>query len=242
MGRNLPKLTKATADATATGTDSNVNTTASGGFDPTAATVSYITSSLPTAANPNNMQTMTEAELNNQFINMTPQERIAYANQLKAAGYSVGPITGAPTVKLRKAWIDAHSALDTEIKQTQQQLDLPTFLAINAGTGTGGAKTITQQSEISDTAAKALINSLFQDLTGFKATEKQIADYTQKLRTAQAANPLKVTYSGSGSSVTKGGIDTQEFLKGQIEQTDAAVTNRATDAYTMMMQELGGLR
>jgi hypothetical protein len=213
--------------------------TATQGFDVTgASTVSYITSFLPGEAKPT---TMTEADLNKQLIAMSPPERIAYATRLKAAGYQVGPITGAVTKDLRRSWLNAHSDLQTEI-QAGQALDLNTFLTANAGAGSGGPKTVTAKSEISDTAAASLINSMFQDLTGFKADEKQIANYTNKLRKAQAANPIKTTYSSTGSSSTTGGLDTQQFLTEQIGQTDAAVTSRATDAYTMMMQELGGLR
>jgi hypothetical protein len=221
------------------------NTTTQGtdpqAFDVTgASSVSYITSFLPGAAKPT---TMSEADLNKQLLSMTPQERIAYATRLKAAGYPVGPINGAVTKDLRQSWLNAHSDLQTEI-QAGQALDLNTFLTANAGTGSGssGPKTVTQTSLINDTAATSLINSLFQDLTGFKATEKQIADYTKKLREAQAANPTKTTYSASGSSSTTGGLDTQQFLTEQVGQTDAAVKSRATDAYTLMMQELGGLR
>jgi hypothetical protein len=174
---------------------------------------------------------------------MTPQERIAYATRLKAAGYPVGPINGAVTKDLRQSWLNAHSDLNTEI-QAGQALDLNTFLTANAGAGGGGGgpKTITQKSEINDTAAASVINTMFQDLTGFKATEKQIANYTKKLREAQAANPTKTFYSAAGSSSTTGGLDTQQFLTEEIEQTDAAIKSRETDAFTMMMQELGGLR
>jgi hypothetical protein len=208
-------------------------------FDVTgASSVSYITSFLPGDTKPTKM---TEAELNKMLLGMTPQERIAYATRLKAAGYPVGPINGAVTKDLRQSWLNAHSDLNTEI-QAGQALDLNTFLTANAGAGGGGPKTITQKSEINDTAAASVINSLFRDLTGFEATEKQIANYTKKLREAQAANPVKTSYSAAGSSSTTGGLDTQQFLTEEIEQTDAAITSRATDAYTMMMKEFGGLR
>ena len=42
--------------------------------------------------------------------------------------------------------------------------------------------------------------------------------------------------------MTTGGIDTTQFLTSQIEETQPAVTKRATDAYTIMLDELGGLR
>ena len=106
MGRNLPK-TGAKTTSTAT------QGTSTGGFDPNAVTVSYITSFLP---GDTKSTQMTEAQLNKMLIDMTPQERIAYATKLKAAGYSVGPLTGAVTRDLRKAWLSAHSDLTTEIQ------------------------------------------------------------------------------------------------------------------------------
>jgi hypothetical protein len=216
--------------------------TTTAGFDPNGAVASYITSFLPGAATPTKM---TEAQLNKMLIAMTPQERIAYATKLKNAGYSVGPITGAVTKNLRRAWLDAHSDLTTEV-QAGQALDLNTFLAANAGagggSGTGGAGVSIATSQINDTSATALINSIFQDLAGQKASVQDIAKYTKLLRTAQAANPTKTVYDGTGKSSTTGGIDTQQFLTQKIEGTAPVQDQRTRNAMTLMMQELGGLR
>ena len=241
MGRTAPKLKKpavaeTTVDAAAT----------SGGFDPNAAGASYITSSIATASDPGRLEKKTETQLNQELIDMTPQERISYANRLKSAGYSVGNITGAVTKSLRRAWLDSHSDLTNEIT-AGQQLDLPTFLEINKGSGGkgGGSGVSIQAAQINETSAEALINKLFQDLTGYKATSKQIAQYTKELRKAQAANPTRTAYTSGGNvtnSMTTGGIDTTQFLTSQIEETQPAVTKRATDAYTIMLDELGGLR
>lgn len=241
MGRTAPKLKKpavaeTTVDAAAT----------SGGFDPNAAGASYITSSIATASDPGRLEKKTEAQLNQELINMTTQERISYANRLKSAGYSVGNITGQVTKSLRRAWLDSHSDLTNEIT-SGQQLDLPTFLEINKGAGGkgGGSGVTIQASQINETSAEALINKLFQDLTGYKATSKQIAQYTKELRKAQAANPTRTAYTSGGNvtnSMTTGGIDTAQFLTSQIEETQPAVNKRATDAYRIMLDELGGLR
>jgi hypothetical protein len=218
-----------------------VQGTSTGGFDPNAVTVSYITSFLPGDTQPTKM---TEAQLNKMLIDMTPQERIAYATKLKAAGYSVGPVTGAVTKDLRRAWLNAHSDLTTEI-QAGQALDLNTFLAANAGAGGAGASKAgvsIATSELSDTAASALINSVYQDLAGQKATAADIAKYTKQLRAAQAANPVKTVYDGTGKSKTTGGIDTQQFLTEKLQGTAPVEQQRTRDAMTLMMQELGGLR
>lgn len=242
MGRTAPKLKKPEV------VETTVNSAAtSGGFDPNVAGASYITSSIATAADPGRLEKKTEAQLNQELMSMTPQERISYANRLKSAGYRVGNITGQVTKDLRRAWLDAHSDLTTEIT-SGQQLDLSAFLEINKdGGGTGGGSGVSiQAAQINETSAEALINKLFQDLTGYKATSKQIARYTKELRKAQAASPTRTAYATSGggvtNSMTTGGIDTAQFLTSQIEETQPAVNKRATDAYTIMLDELGGLR
>jgi hypothetical protein len=236
VGRTAPKLPKkGTAQETAVNQG-----TSTGGFDPNVASASYITSSIPNSANPDNLEKASEAQLNKELIDMTPAERIAYANRLRNAGYSVGNITGAVTKDLRNAWLSAHSDLTTEI-QAGQQLDLPTFLEINKGGGGQGGVSV-QTAQINDTSAASIINQVYRNLVGQDATPEEIAQYTKKIRKAQMANPTKTVYSGAGSSMTTGGLDTQQLLTQQIEQTQPAIENRATDAYQIMFQELGGLR
>mgnify|MGYP000609072914 CR=1 FL=1 len=237
---------KAAVSSTSSSAPQGTSTT---GWNPAAATVSYITSFEPGAAKPTEMS---EAQLNKQLFDMTVAERIAYATKLKAAGYRVGPINGAVTKSLRKAWVDAHAALDEEARaaiqagvQSGSSANLDAFLTANAGgTGTGASKagvSIAKQ-EINDTAAASLINALFQDLAAQKASPAEVAKYTKLLRAAQAANPVKTVYDGTGKSSTTGGIDTQQFLTQQIENTAPVVDQRKRDAMTVLMQELGGLR
>jgi hypothetical protein len=237
VGRTAPKLPKkGTAQETAVNQG-----TSTGGFDPNAAGASYITSSIPSSSNPDNLEKASEAQLNKELIDMTPAERIAYANRLRNAGYSVGNITGAVTKDLRNAWLSAHSDLTTEI-QAGQQLDLPTFLEINKGSGGKSGGVSVQTSQINDTAAASIINQVYRSVVGQDATPDEIARLTKEVRKAQMANPTKTVYSGSGSSMTTGGLDTQQLLTQQIENTQPAIENRATDAYQIMFQELGGLR
>jgi hypothetical protein len=183
---------------------------------------------------------------------MTPAERIAYATKLKAAGYTVGPINGAVTKDLRKAWLTAHFDLDTEVKaaiavgsQSGSSSDLNSFLTANtggSGSGKGRAGKTIVSSEINDTAAAALINSIYQDLAGQKASPQEIAMRTKQLRAAQAKNPVKTVYDSTGKSSTTGGIDTQQFITEKLQGTAPVEQQRTRDAMTLMMQELGGLR
>lgn len=237
MPRTAPKLPKK-GTTEATGVNQGTST---GGFDPNVSAASYITSSIPSVSNPNNIEKASEAQLNKELIDMTPSERIAYANRLRNAGYSVGNITGAVTKDLRNAWLSAHSDLTTEI-QAGQQLDLPTFLEINKGSGGKGGGVSVQTSQINDTAAASIINQVYRSLVGQDASASEISRLTKEIRKAQASNPTKTVYSASGNTSTTGGLDTQQFLTQQIEQTQPAIENRATDAYQIMFQELGGLR
>lgn len=197
-----------------------------------------------------NLETRTEAQLNKELYNMSAAERIAYATKLKNAGYSVGPINGAVTKNLREAWINAHSDLDNEIKiakssgvQSGSITDINAFLTANTGGGgSGRAGTSIAKSQINDTAAAALVTNIFRDLADQDPTAAEIAKYTNLLRKAQAANPTKTVYDAEGNTSTTGGIDTQQFLTQKIQATPEAKTNRATDAYAVMMEELGGLR
>lgn len=235
MGRNLPKLgQKPAAEQSANqGTDPQ-------GFDVSGAgTVSYITSFLPGDTKP---ETMTEAQLNKMLYDMTPQERVAYATRLKDAGYPVGPITGAVTKNLRSSWLTAHSDLQTEI-QAGQALDLDTYLQANAGTGGKGKAGVSiASSEINDTSAAALVNSIYKELAGQAATAEDIARHTKSLRAAQKANPTKTVYDGTGKSMTTGGIDTRQFLTEELQGSELVNEQRTRDALTLATQELGGLR
>ena len=236
MGRNLPKPGAKAAAASASaaqGTDPQ-------GFDATGATaVSYITSFLPGDTKPT---TMTEAQLNKMLIDMSPQERIAYATKLKAAGYSVGPITGAVTKDLRRSWLTAHSDLQTEI-QAGQALDLNTYLAANAGTGGAGkaGKSVSTM-QISDTEAAAIVDSVYKDLTGQSATPQDIAKHTKQIRLAQKASPTTTVYDGTGKSTTTGGVNTTELVTQELQGSELVNAQRTRDALTLAAQELGGLR
>jgi hypothetical protein len=218
-------------------------------FNAAGKTGSYITSFPVGAKEP---VTKTEEQLSKQLYGMSTAERVAYATKLKAAGYSVGPINGAVTKNLRQAWLNAHYDLDTEAKaaiaagvQSGSSSDLDSFLTANAGTGgtgAGKAGSTIATSQINDTSAAGLIKTIFRDLADQEPTPQEIAKYTAALRKAQMANPTKTVYDGTGKSMTTGGIDTQQFITQQIEATPEAKTNRATDAYSVMMEELGGLR
>jgi hypothetical protein len=234
--------TAGTADATSSGSWN------SGGISD----VSYITSSIPTAANPNNIQKATQKELIRKFLEMSPQERIGIGNQLKGAGYQVGGLTGQATTDLRNAYLKAYDDLNQEII-LGQQLDFNTFLAREKGAGGAGGgprQPYVQDQEINDMSAKTLIDGIVKSLTGRpKATPEELEKYTAMIRNQQRKNPLVTSYTTKGGdtvgSKTTGGFGAQEaqqFLIDKISQGDEAKANRALDAYSTVVEMFGGLR
>lgn len=214
--------------------------------------VAYITSSIPTAANPNNIEKTTQKALIRRFLEMSPQERIGIGNQLKAAGYRVGGLTGQATTDLRNAYLKAYDDLNQEII-LGQQLDFNTFLArekgAGAGTGQGPRQPYTQDQEINDMAAKTLIDGIVKNLTGRNATDDEVTQYTAMIRNQQKKNPLVTAYTTKGGqttgSKTTGGFgqqEAQQFLIDKVSQGDEAKANRALDAYSAVVELFGGLR
>ena len=215
--------------------------------------VSYITSSIPTAANPNNVEKTTQKELIRKFLEMSPQERIGIGNRLKSAGYQVGGLTGQATKDLRNAYLKAYDDLNQEIL-IGQQLDFNTFLTREAsaggGAGQGPRAPYTRDQEINDMAAKSLIDGIVKSLTGRpKASPEEVEKYTAMIRAQQKKNPLVTTYTTKGGqtvgSSTTGGFgeqEAQQFLIDKISQGDEAKATRALDAYSTVVGMFGGLR
>lgn len=246
VGRNsgVSKVAKqptaGTADATSSGSWN------SGGIGD----VSYITSSIPTSANPNNIEKTTQKALLRKFLEMSPQERIGIGNRLKGAGYQVGGLTGQATTDLRNAYLKAYDDLNQEIL-LGQQLDLNTFLTRESSAGGSGARQpYVQSQEINDMSAKTLIDGIVKSLTGRpKASDEEIEKYTAMIRAQQKKNPLVTSYTTSGGdntgSRTTGGFgveEAQQFLIDKISQGDEAKATRALDAYSTVVGMFGGLR
>jgi hypothetical protein len=108
----------------------------------------------------------------------------------------------------------------------------------------GSGPSVRKEIRISDqTTAKALIDAIFQDTLGRKASGKEILKYTRNLQAAQKAAPTVTTYATSGgttSSTTTGGINEQQYLIDQIAGTDEAKANQVLGYYKTFMDALGG--
>lgn len=190
------------------------------------------------------------------FINglsrLQPQDEklIKIAQQLKDAKLYKGKITGKFDVKLYNALALASQGYKSANlfakKFEAPAIDPFTYLEQigmeGVGTGADGAPKTTVQTYVTSPSQTAkLLDTVAEDLLGRKLTKAEKNKYTSLINAQQKAQP-SVTTSGKGFSSTRGGIDEQQFVTEQIGATAEAKTNRATDAYSVMMQELGGLQ
>jgi hypothetical protein len=176
--------------------------------------------------------------------------RLAIAQQLKDAGFYQGKVSSKFDVKL----YGALKALGAELslqRKFNEQFGQPVISVVDyiqqraaegADTGADGAPRTTTQTYVTSASQTAkLLDTVAEDLLGRKLTKAEKNRYTQLINAQQKKQP-SVTTSGDGFSSTRGGVDEQQFITEKIGATAEAKTNRATDAYGIMMQELGGLR
>ena len=183
----------------------------------------------------------------------TPSTRLAIAQQLKDAGYYTGNVSDKFDIKLYTAL----TKVEQEVSQQRafnktfkiaQPIDYTVFIQEKAmerlasGTGTGGGPKTTVQTYITSPSQTAkLLNTVAEDLLGRGLTKAERNKYTKMINAAQKAQPAVQT-SGKGFTSTKGGVEEEQFIREKIAGTTEAKTNKATDAYAIMMEELGGLR
>lgn len=183
----------------------------------------------------------------NILYNMSEPDRKILAQRLKNAGYKVA-VTGKYSDKLLSAYSTASMKAALQSQMVGQAFTVGQYLDQEAAAriaegGTGGPK-VRKETRISDqTTAKALIDAIFQDTLGRKASGKEILKYTKNLQAAQKAAPTVTTYGTSGgvtSATTTGGINEQQYLIDQIAGTDEAKTNQVLGYYKTFMDALGG--
>ena len=186
-----------------------------------------------------------------QGLSKAPQDTIVkISQQLKDAKLYKGKITGKFDIKLYNALIEASQGykganLFAEKFGTPAVSPLDYLQQIGmegAETGADGEPRTTVSTYVTSPSQTAkLLNTVAEDLLGRKLTKAEKNKYTKLINEQQRKQP-SVTTTGKGFSSTRGGIDEQQFITEQIGATAEAKTNRATDAYTILMQELGGLR
>jgi hypothetical protein len=174
---------------------------------------------------------------------------VKITQQLKDADLYKGKITGKFDAKLYSALIlasqgykSANSFAEKFDTARVTPLDYLEQIGIEGvESGTGGPKSTATPYITSASQTAKLLNAVSVDLLGRELTKAEQVKYTKLINQQQKKQP-SVTTTGSGFSSTRGGVDEQQFITEQLGATAEAKTNLATDAYTILMQELGGLR
>ena len=186
----------------------------------------------------------------NDLSNLSPDIRLKIAQQLKDAGLYKGKVSDKFDIKLYNALVAASVGYKNAFTFAKK-FGMPEVTPYDyleqigregADTDASGAPRTTVTTYVtSPTQTAKLLDTVAQDLLGRKLTKAEKNKYTSLINAEQKKQP-SVTTSGKGFSSTRGGIDEQQFVAEQIGATAEAKTNRATDAYSVMMQELGGLQ
>ena len=183
-----------------------------------------------------------------ELYNLSEVDRKIIAQKLKNAGYKVA-VTGKYSDKLLSAYSTASMKAALQSQMVGQRFTVGQYLDQEAAArlaegGAGDGPSVRRETRISDqTTAKALIDAIFKDTLGRKASSKEILKYTKAIQTAQKASPTVTTYSTSGgvtSATTTGGINEQQYLIDQIAGTDEAKANQVLGYYQTFMNALGG--
>ena len=186
----------------------------------------------------------------NDLSNLSPEIRLKIAQQLKDAGLYKGKVSDKFDIKLYNALVAAsvgYKGAATFAKKFGMPEVTPYDYLEQIGregadTDASGAPKTTVNTYVTSASQTAkLLDTVAEDLLGRKLTKAEKNKYTALINAEQKKQP-SVTTAGKGFSSTRGGIDEQQFATEQIAATAEAKTNLATDAYTVMMEELGGLR
>lgn len=175
------------------------------------------------------------------------EARLALAERLKEAGLWKGKVSSAFDLKYYTALAKLEEkyqgqiALDKMVGATAptQRYDVLTSI-ISSGEGEDGPTTTTQTYITSPSQTAKLLDTIAVDLLERKLTDAEKAKYLKMINAEQRRQP-SVQTQGEGFVTTKGGVDEQQFITEKLEATSEAKNVRATDAYTILMKELGGL-
>jgi hypothetical protein len=176
--------------------------------------------------------------------------RLQFAQLLKQAGLLKGTASAKFDIKYYEALVKleekyqqqkALNSLLQDVTPLGRQDVLIELVASGDGGSGDGPKTTSQTYITSKTQTAKVLDAIAEDLLDRKMTDAEKAKYTKFINSAQKSQPAMQT-SGDGYSVTRGGVDEEQLVREQLAQTDEAKTKRTTDAYAVMLEELGGLR
>jgi murein DD-endopeptidase MepM/ murein hydrolase activator NlpD len=181
----------------------------------------------------------------------TDEARLALAQQLKAAKLWTGKVSSKFDIRYYNALVKLDQAYQQQIAldkliKTEKPLGrfdvLKNIIADGGLDGKDTGPTTTRQTYVtSATQTAKLLDTVAEDLLERKLTKAEKAKYLKILNAEQRRQP-SIQTTGKGFSSTQGGVDEQQFIEEKIAGTAEAKTARATDAYSVMLQELGGLR
>lgn len=179
------------------------------------------------------------------------ETRLALAQQLKDAGLWTGKISSKFNVKyftaLRKLEekYEGQVAIDKIVGITIPVKRFDILADLVAGGGEDdedkykGPRKDTYVTSASQTAK--LANAVAVSVLERELTPAQQAKIKKIVNDAQRKQP-SVQTQGDGFSTTMGGVDEEQIIKEELSKTPEAKNVRATDAYTILMKEFGGLR
>lgn len=177
--------------------------------------------------------------------------RLALAQQLKDAGLWTGKISSKFNIKYYTALakleekyqgqiaVDKIVGATTSAKRYDVLADLVAGGDEEDSGGPKGPRKITYVTSASQTAK--LLNTVAVDLLERNLTKAEQAKYLKIINAEQRKQPAIQT-QGDGFSTTLGGVDEEQFITEKLQATPEAKNVRATDAYTILMKEFGGLR
>ena len=175
------------------------------------------------------------------------EARLALAERLKEAGLWKGKVSSNFDLKYYTALAKLEEkyqgqvALDKMVGSTVPTARYDVLTTIISGGDGEDDPTTTRQTYITSASQTAkLLNTVAVDLLERDLTKAEQAKYLKMINAEQRKQP-SVRTQGEGFVTTKGGIDEQQFITEKLQATDEAQNVRATDAYTILMKELGGL-
>jgi hypothetical protein len=176
------------------------------------------------------------------------EARLALAERLKEAGIWKGKVSSKFDLKYYTALAKLEEkyqgqvALDKMVGATTPtaRYDVLTSI-ISSGEGDGDGPTTTRQTYVTSASQTAkLANAIAVNLLERDLSPAEQAKIKKIVNAEQRKQP-SVQTSGKGFVTTQGGVDEQQLITEKLQATDEAKTVRATDAYTILMKELGGL-
>lgn len=182
--------------------------------------------------------------------NGTEQARLALAQQLKNAGLWTGKVSSEFNTKYYTALVKLDAKYREQIALNKiigaqaptTRYDVLVSLREEGDGGEAAGPTTTRQTYVtSKTQTSKLLDTIAEDLIERKMTKAEKAYYTKLINAEQKRQP-SIQTSGKGFSSTVGGVDEEQLIREKIAGTAEAKTVQASDAYAIMMEELGGLR